>query len=217
MVNVMGQVEGDGTLRQRVLGPGRAHGEGGSRTEGPGRETRSRETAARAVNTLREGVKDELRTTPTPPPEMLFWRERIYAVQGAGGGVCQLPQGSAGPPAACTLPSPGQGQPSSLALEPLSRSHPHPGLPFPLGNRAPLSTGGERRSPKICSWFLGTRLRVPWVLRPREMLLFPCLPWNENVVGTVEHRVGQALQTAQGACTLLASSSVLRSSAWIPL
>ena len=211
-----GQVEGYGTLRQRVLGPGRAHSEGGSRTEGPGRETRSRETAARAVNTLREGVKDELRTTPTPPPEMLFWRERIYAVQGAGGGVCQLPQGSAGPPAACTLPSPGQGQPSSLALEPLPGSHPQPAIPSPLGNLAPLSTGGERMSLKICSWLLGTCLRVPWVLRPREMLLFPFLPWNENMAGTVGPGVGQALQTAQGACTLLASSSVLRSSAQIP-
>lgn len=171
-MKVTGQVEGYGTLRQRVLGPGRAHSEGGSRTEGPGRETRSRETAARAVNTLREGVKDELRTTPTPPPEMLFWRERIYAVQGAGGGVCQLPQGSAGPPAACTLPSPGQGQPSSLALEPPPCSHPHPALPSPLGNLAPLSTGGERTSLKICSWLLGTCLRVPWVLRPRRCFYF---------------------------------------------
>lgn len=107
--------------------------------------------------------------------------------------------------------------PSPLALEPFPRSHPHPALPSPLGNLAPLSTGGEKRSPKICSWLLGSHLRVPWVLRPREMLLFPCLPWNENMVGTVEHRVGQAPQTAQGTCTLLASSSVLRSSAWIPL
>lgn len=77
--------------------------------------------------------------------------------------------------------------PSPLALEPFPRSHPHPALPSPLGNLAPLSTGGEKRSPKICSWLLGSHLRVPWVLRPREMLLFPCLPWNENMVGTVEH------------------------------
>lgn len=35
------------------------------------------------MNTLWEGVNDEL---SSPPPEMLFWRERIYAVQGAGSG-----------------------------------------------------------------------------------------------------------------------------------
>lgn len=150
MVNVMGQVEGDGTLRQRVLGPGRAHGEGGSRTEGPGRETRSRETAAGAVNTLREGVKDELRTTPTPPPEMLFWRERIYAVQGAGGGVCQLPQGSAGPPAACTLPSS-----VSTGLGTLSPLPPPPSTSLPTGKSCSFEHRRRKKEPEdlqLASW-----------------------------------------------------------------
>lgn len=76
---------------------GRQKGQGTGKAEGPGRKTRSRETARRTVNTLWEGVNNELRTPLTPPaPEMLFLGERIYAVQGSGGrlpsssGVSQL-------------------------------------------------------------------------------------------------------------------------------
>lgn len=56
------------------------------------------------MNALWEGVNNELRTPLAPPLEMLFWGERIYAVQGQWGrlpaspGVSQLL-------AALTLPS----------------------------------------------------------------------------------------------------------------
>lgn len=80
------------------------------------------------------------------------------------GGVWQLPQGQRDPPSASTLP----GQPSSLALRP----RPRPALPCSLGKSCSLESR-RRKSLEICSWLLGTRLRVPWVLRPREKLLFP--------------------------------------------
>lgn len=94
-------------------------GESGGTAEGPGRETRSRETAQRAVNAMWEGASGELRTPPLPlSRDAILEGENICSAGDRVGGVCQLPQGSAGPPAASTPAS----LPSPLALELLPAS-----------------------------------------------------------------------------------------------
>lgn len=85
-VREMGRARKGGSLSARgVLDLEEPSGEGGGRAEGPGRETRSRETAQRAVNTMWEGANGELRTPPRFPPsrDAILEGENIYAVQGA--------------------------------------------------------------------------------------------------------------------------------------
>lgn len=91
----------------------------------PGRETRSRETAGRVVNALWEGVNDELRTSPTPPQEMLFWGREYMQCRARVQGGRRLPHRSARPPSAPLS------QPPSVVLEPSSTSLPVKKVLFP--------------------------------------------------------------------------------------
>ena len=90
--------------------------------------------------------------------------------RGQGGESMAASTGVSGTPPFC-LHSP----PSAIFTGPGTPTPAPPPQHFPphWENLALLSAGGERRSLEICSWLLGTRLRVPWVLRPREKLLFP--------------------------------------------
>lgn len=77
---------------------------------------------------------------------------------------------------------------------------PPPSASLPTGKNllALLSTRERTSSKEISSWPLGTPLRVPGGLRPREKLLFPFLPWKESVEGAVGPSTRQVASVARG-------------------